>query len=74
MMSQRCEIVRGDTTIRIHATMESGFNYRVDVTWTPLIDGQYFYMQLSTRSVEHLRQMRGIIESVKMAAPVAATR
>ena len=43
----------------------SGPLYRVDVTWQPLIDGQYFYMQLQTRYVEHLRQMRGMIEAVR---------
>ena len=61
----RCTIPRGDTTINIQATRLNGFNYRVDVSWEPLIDGQYFYMQLQTRYVDHLRKMRGIIEAVR---------
>ncbi len=64
----RCTLARGDTTIRIQATRMPGFNYRVDVSWDPRIDGQYFYMQLQTRYVEHLRQMRGMIEGVRFPA------
>lgn len=61
----RCTLKRGDTTISIQATRLNGFNYRVEAAWQPLIDGQYFYMQLQTRYVEHLRQMRGMIEAVR---------
>ncbi len=70
----RCSLARGDTTINIQATRLNGFNYRVDVTWEPLIDGQYFYMQLHTRYVEHLRQMRGIIENVRFPADTGVAR
>lgn len=63
----RCQIRRGDTTITMQATRLRGFNYRVDVSWDPRIDGQYFYMQLQTRYVEHLRQIRGIVEAVRFA-------
>jgi len=61
----RCSFARGDTTISIQATRLNGFNYRVDVAWEPLVNGQYLYMQLQTRYVEHLRQMRGIVENVR---------
>jgi streptogramin lyase len=44
----------------------------VDVSWEPLIDGQYFYMQLQTRYVAHLKQMRGTIESIQF--PVDSVR
>ena len=68
----RCTINRSDTTIRIQATRVSGMSYRVDVTWQPLIDGQYFYMQLQTRYVAQLKNMRGIIEAVRF--PVDSVR
>ena len=61
----RCTIKRGDTTITIQATRLTGLKYRVDASWQPLIEGQYFYMQLQTRYVEQLKQMRGMIEAVK---------
>jgi hypothetical protein len=63
----RCSLQKGDTTISIQATRLEGFKYRVDVSWEPLIGGQYFYMQLQTRYVAHLRQMRGTIESLRFA-------
>lgn len=69
----RCTIARADTTISIQATRLDGFNYRVDVSWEPLIDGQYFYMQLQTRYVDHLRKMRGIIEAVRFTVDTART-
>ena len=64
-----CQLVRGDTTIRIRTTMlvESIRSYRVDVSWSPAIDGQRLYMQLQTRFPEHLAQLRGVIESVGVA-------
>jgi hypothetical protein len=72
----QCELVRGDTTITIRSTvlMEGIRNYRVDVTWSPLIDGQHLYMQLQTRFPEHLREIRGVIESVQAAPRVAPAR
>ncbi len=70
----RCSLTRGDTTINVQATRLDGFRYRVDVAWEPLINGQYFYMQLDTRYVEHLRQMRGIIESVRFPADTGVVR
>ncbi len=72
----QCEIVKGDTTITVRTTaLVVGIrNYRVDVTWSPLIDGQHLYMQLQTRFPEHLRQIRGVIESVQAAPARAATR
>lgn len=72
--SVRCSLARGDTTINIQATRLNGFNYRVDVAWEPLINGQYFYMQLDTRYVEHLRQMRGIIENVRFPVDSSVAR
>lgn len=70
----RCTLARGDTTISIQATRLQGFNYRVDVSWSPQIDGQFFYMQLQTRYVEHLRQMRGMVEAVRFAADTLPAR
>jgi hypothetical protein len=64
----RCTIQRGDTVVSIQAARVSGFDYRVDVAWQPPIDGQLFYMQLQTRYVDHLKQMRGIIESVRFVS------
>ncbi|NJN36893.1 MAG: hypothetical protein HC794_07350 [Nitrospiraceae bacterium] len=55
----------------IQAVRLNAFNYRVDVAWEPVIDGQYFYMQLQTRYVEHLRAMRGMIEAVRFPADTA---
>jgi hypothetical protein len=60
----RCTIQRGDTTISIQAVRLDGFRYRVDVEWAPLIDGQHFYLQLQTRYVEHLKQLRGTIDNI----------
>ncbi len=72
----QCQLVRGDTTITIRTTvlMEGIRSYRVDVAWSPLIDGQHFYMQLQTRFPEHLRDIRGVIESVRAAPRATATR
>jgi hypothetical protein len=72
----QCELVRGDTTITIRSTVlvEGIRSYRVDVTWSPLIDGQHLYMQLQTRFPQHLREIRGVIESVQAAPRVAAAR
>jgi hypothetical protein len=71
--SVRCSVRRGDTTISIQATRLNGFAYRVEASWEPLIDGQYFYMQLQTRYVEHLKLMRGMIEAVRFP-PDTVTR
>lgn len=70
----RCSLARGDTTITIQAVRLNGFDYRVDVAWDPLINGQYFYMQLQTRYVEHLRTMRGMIEAVRFPVDTNTAR
>lgn len=70
----RCTLTKGDTTINIQATRLNGFNYRVDVSWEPLIDGQYFYMQLRTAYVQHLREMRATIESVRFPVDTVTAR
>jgi hypothetical protein len=70
----RCTIPRGDTTISIQAVRLNAFSYRVDVSWEPLIAGQYFYMQLQTRYVEHLRSMRGIVEAVRFPVDTTTAR
>jgi hypothetical protein len=69
-----CEIVRGDAVITVHTTVlvQGIRRYRVDVSWSPLVDGQHFYMQLQTQFPEHLAQMRGVIESVKLPVRTAA--
>jgi hypothetical protein len=46
----------------------------VDVTWAPLIDGQHLYMQMQTRFPEHLRDIRGVIESVGAMPRRSATK
>lgn len=61
----RCTIARGDTAVTLTATRVDAFNYRVDASWEPSIEGQFFYMQLQTRYVAQLRQMRGILEAVR---------
>jgi hypothetical protein len=70
-----CEIVRGDATIKIRTTVlvQGIRQYRVDVSWSPVIGGQHLYMQLLTRFPEHLSQMRGVIESVKIPVRTAST-
>lgn len=70
----RCTLARGDTAITIQATRLNGFNYRVEASWQPLIDGQHFYMQLQTRYVEHLKQMRGMIEAVRFPVDTASAK
>jgi hypothetical protein len=72
----QCELARGDTTVLIRTTMmPRGFTYyRVDVTWTPQIDGQHLYMQLYTRFPEHLKQIRGVIEGVRFPERAATAR
>lgn len=70
----RCSVRRGDTTISIQATRMSGPFYRVDVTWQPLIDGQFFYMQLQTRYSAQLKQMRGMVEAVRFPVDTAAKK
>ena len=63
--SIRCILARGDTTITIEAVRLDGFRYRVDAEWEPKINGQFFYMQWQTRYVEHLKQVRAIVERVR---------
>jgi len=61
----RCTLARGDTSVTLTATRVDAFSYRVDAAWEPTIEGQFFYMQLQTRYVAQLRQMRGIVEAVR---------
>ena len=61
----RCTLAHGDTSVTVTATRVDAFNYRVDAAWEPPMDGQVFYMQLQTRLVAQLRQMRGIVEGVR---------
>ena len=61
----RCTLARGDTSVTLTATRVDAFNYRVDAEWEPSIEGQFFYMQLHTRQVVQLREMRGIVEAVR---------
>lgn len=64
--SVRCTLVRGDTVITAQTARIAGrIAYRVDVTVQPLIDGRYVYLQLQTPYVEHLRDMRGILASLR---------
>ncbi len=72
----QCELTKGDTTITIRTTVltQGITNYRVDVTWKPLIDGQHLYMQMQTRFPEHLREIRGVIESVGEVQRATATK
>ena len=74
--SAACDIERGDTTISIRTTVlvDGIRRYRVDVSWAPMIDGQYMYMQLQTRSVAHLRELRGVIEGVRFPVRAATAR
>lgn len=71
-----CELARGDTTIKIRTTMlvQGITNYRVDVSWKPLIGGQNMYMQLQTRFPEHLKQIRGVIDGVRFPVRAALGR
>lgn len=66
--SIRCILARGDTTITIEAVRLDGLRYRVDAEWEPKINGQFFYMQWQTRYVEHLKQVRAIVERVRFPA------
>jgi hypothetical protein len=74
--SAECELMRGDTTIKIRTTMipEGITNYRVDVSWKTQVGGQYVYMQLQTRFPDHLRQIRGVIEGVRFVDRAASAR
>jgi hypothetical protein len=74
--SSACEIARGDTTISIRTTVlvDGIRRYRVDVSWAPMIEGQYMYMQLQTRSVAQLRELRGVIEGVRFPVRTATAR
>jgi hypothetical protein len=70
----RCTISRGDATISIQATRIGSFNYRVDVSFLPAINNQFFYMQMQTRYVEHLRTMRGMVEAVRFPVDTSVVR
>jgi hypothetical protein len=65
--SVRCTIARGgDTTLTVQTTRLGGrLAYRVDVTVEPLIEGRYVYLQLQTSYVEHLRDVRAILTSLR---------
>jgi hypothetical protein len=68
--SVRCDITHGDTTMHIRGVRLRGSqSFRVDVSWEPIIGDRWQYMQLQTRYVEHLREMRGILESVRFPDP-----
>ena len=66
-----CQIERGDTVIVIRTEMAPDRTFRVDARWSPLIDGQHFFMQLRTRVVSQLGDVRGIIVSTKF--PIDST-
>lgn len=70
----RCTMMRGDTTIAVQAVRTGALDYRVDVSWQPVIAGQQFYLQLQTRRVDQLKQLRGIIESVRFPADSSSAR
>lgn len=74
--SAQCELTRGDTTIKIVSTMTvTGItSYRVDVSWSPQIGGQYMYMQLVTIFPEHMKQVRGVIDGVRFPEKATAAR
>jgi hypothetical protein len=66
-VSTECTISRGDTTITIRTVMNNANDYRVDVIWAPTINNQFFYMQMATRSVSRLKEMRAFIETTRFA-------
>ncbi len=63
----QCEIERDGSVITIRTTViTTGVrSYRVDVSWSRMVQDQYVYMQLHTRFPEHLQQIRAVIESVR---------
>jgi hypothetical protein len=67
MNTTSCELQVANMGVKVQTTMlvQSPRLYRVDVTWAPLFDGQHLYMQMTTRFPENLKQMRGVIESVR---------
>lgn len=74
MNTASCEIEVGGQPVKVQATMlqQSPRIYRVDVAWVPPVDGQFLFMQLLTRRVDRLQQVRGVIESVKLAERAAS--
>jgi hypothetical protein len=72
--STRCSIQRGDTLIEIHAIRLQGFDYRVDVTTNVNVDGQPLFLQLQTRYVDHLRQMRATLDQLFFVSAAPAPR
>lgn len=70
----RCTLTRGDTTIAVQTVRTGALDYRVDVSWQPQVAGQLFYMQLQTRRVDQLKQMRGIVQSVRFPAESSSVR
>ena len=68
--SVRCTIARGgDTTFTVQTTRIAGrIAYRDDVTVEPRIDGRHVYLQLQTPYLEHLRDVRAILTSMRFGA------
>lgn len=62
--STTCIVTRGDTTIRIEARFY-GRTYTVDVEWELVPDEDYLYMHWRTPHVQHLRQVRAIVDRVR---------
>ena len=65
--SVRCTIARGgDTTLTVQTTRIAGrIAYRVDVVVQPLIEGRHVYLQMQTPYLEHLRDVRAILASMR---------
>jgi hypothetical protein len=74
MNTASCEITVESATVKIRSTMlQPGIaTYRADVSWALPVGGQFVYMQMITRYPEHLRQLRGVIESVRFPVSTAA--
>lgn len=74
MNTASCEIEVAGMPVKVQATIlqQSPRFYRVDVAWVPPIGGQFLFMQLITRRVDRLQQVRGVIESVRITDRASA--
>ena len=74
MNTATCELEVGGMPVKVQATMLRAAPrlYRVDVAWVPPMGGQFLFMQMVTRRDDRLKEIRGVIESVRQVERAAA--
>ena len=69
-----CELEIGGMPVKVQTTIlrQAPRLYRVDVAWVPPMGGQFLFMQMVTRRDDRLKEIRGVIESVRQVERAAS--